>query len=52
VQVFSRQCGNKEAKIDVRSQSMVFLPTALQRLLEQRLQARQEMAATTANQIF
>lgn len=49
VQVFSRQCGDKEANIDVRSNSMTFLPVALQLLLQQSLQACPEVATTTAS---
>ena len=55
VRVFSRQCGyggDKEANIDIRSNSMTFRPTALQLLLGQSLQACPEMATTTANHIF
>ena len=49
VQVFSRQCGDKEANIDVRSNSMTFFPVALQLLLQQSLQACPEVATTTAS---
>lgn len=51
VQVFSRLVGHSEAQVDMRPQSMVFFPAALQKLLLQELTSTDSNARQTARHI-